>query len=123
MTVKHRRNDDGSHLVEIHALKVLLLQEGRHWIAQGLDLDYAAAGESIADAKQRFSEGLLQTICAHIKKNESLEALIRPAPREYWQLYYRTQRTLETSVQELPDSHSELAGVFKKLAFLQPTAA
>lgn len=124
MTLKHHRQNDGSHRVEIHALKVLLIQEGDHWIAQGLDLDFAAAGESVADVKRRFSEGLGHTIGAHLAKNDSLDALIRPAPPEVWQMYFRLQRSLETTVQDLPESYGGgPVSTFRKLAFLQPSEA
>ena len=123
MTLKHQRNEDGSHHVEIHALKVLLIEDGDHWVAQGLDLDYAAAGSTIADAKHRFSQGLCHTIGEHLAKYESIEKLIRPAPREVWQLFYRLEQSLETSVQELPSSPGgPIVGAFSRLAFLQPVA-
>jgi hypothetical protein len=123
MTLRHERQNDGRHRVEIAALKVLLIQEGDHWIAQGLDLDYAAAGTSIQDVKDRFSQGLYHTIDEHLKRNGSLESFIRPAPREVWQMYFemQKQRSLETSVRELEaDDDCVSITPFRRLAFLQP---
>ena len=123
MIVRHRLNDDGSHQVDIHALRVLLFREGDHWIAQGLDLDYATAGKSIPDVQRRFAEGLCHTLTEYAARDGSLEAFIRPAPREIWQKYYRLQPSLETSMRELPKEACEAATNFRRLAFLQEIPA
>jgi hypothetical protein len=117
MTLRHHRNNDGSHTVEISTLRVLLFRDGAHWIAQGLDLDYAASGETISDVKRRFSDGLCLTINEHLEKHENLDFLIRPAPPEVWRHFYRIEESLETSLQE--EANNSPIAALRRLAFLQ----
>jgi hypothetical protein len=125
MSLDHRKTDDGSHFVAINALKVLLFRDGDHWIAQSLELDYAAAGESIADVKHRFTEGLCLTIGEHIKKYESIEHLVRPAPPEIWQRYFlEPEYSRVQSVEDMPmvDCGRDVPAL-RRLAFLEPSHA
>jgi hypothetical protein len=120
MTVRHRRKPDGSHLVNIHALRVLLFQEGDHWIAQGLEVDYTAAGDSVNDVRMRFEQGLGLTIGAHLEKYDSLDRLLKPAPAEIWKMFYECNQDLDATT--VPIQKPRRSG-FRELAFLQAAAA
>jgi len=70
------------HVVGIGNLRVFILPDGPFWYAQGLEIDYAAQGDSIEDAKMNFQVGLEATIDLHLKINGNIENLLEPAPPE-----------------------------------------
>ena len=71
-------------VVGILDLQVVLAKQESHWVAQGLEIDYAAAGDSIEDVKRRFHEGLVATIQVHFDRFGSLDKLIIPAETTDW---------------------------------------
>lgn len=68
----------------VHSLNVLLSPDGAHWYAQGLEIDYAAAGDSEEDARARFEAGLAATVKAHLEAFGSTERMRRVAPQADW---------------------------------------
>jgi hypothetical protein len=64
-------------------LRVALVPEDNGWFAQGLDVDYFAAGATESEAKSNFEKGLLSAA--------RLSALSKfgPAPKEVWDEYKR----------------------------------
>ena len=84
-TAVHLRDQDGkNHLVGIGNLRVLLVPDGRHYVAQGLEIDYCAQGASIEEAKTNFEEGLERTIDHNLRLHGSIKHLLNPAPKELW---------------------------------------
>jgi len=73
------------HAVGIWDLHVLIVPDGRFWFPQGLEIDYAAQGDSVSDAKKQFSKGLTATIDLHLKIYGDIRKLLRVAPSEAWQ--------------------------------------
>lgn len=76
--------DGSDHLVGIGNLRVIICQEGEQWFAQGLEIDYAADGESFEDVKANFESGLRGTIDLHIKAYGNLDNLLKIAPVSAW---------------------------------------
>jgi hypothetical protein len=69
--------------VGIRNLRVLLTEEEPGiWVAQGLEIDYAAQGRSAAEVKQRFQDGLRATITEQLKHHRSIKPLLVPASDE-----------------------------------------
>jgi hypothetical protein len=82
----HDEHRDGSHRVAFRALRVVIFADtDGMWSAQGLDLDYAACGESVSDVQGRFVQGLCETIQAHLERFGSLERMMKHPPAEVWQ--------------------------------------
>jgi len=80
------KTPDGKlHIVGISALKVVIMKDGANWFAQGLDVDYAAEGVDVENAKQNFENGLVATIHQHIKAYNEPTKVLKPAPPEVWQ--------------------------------------
>jgi hypothetical protein len=102
-------------------IRVLLFQEGEHWIAQGLEIDYASAGESLADAQERFITGLSLTMEEHLAKYNSLTKLVRPAPQHVWQMYLENEADFEPKMRKTQANSSIPA--FNCLAFMRPSEA
>ena len=70
--------------VRLGNIRVLLIPEDGGWFAQGLEIDYAAQGDTIRGAKKEFEDGLEAAVDAHLKKNGTVTALLHPAPFEVW---------------------------------------
>lgn len=85
-SVLHLEGDD-EHAVLIQSLRVVIVQDGDQWFAQGLELDYAAAGTSQDDVKSRFENGLSATIHEHLKVYGTVERMLKVAPQEAWNLW------------------------------------
>jgi hypothetical protein len=83
------------HVVGIGNLRVFILPDGPFWFAQGLEIDYAAQGNSIEDAKKNFENGLAATIDLHLKVHQNIEDLLEPAPREVLQEAVRELDSLQ----------------------------
>jgi uridine kinase len=84
-TVLHgMSNDNRLHVVEIGNLRVVVVPDGKHWFAQGLEIDYAEQGDSLESAKENFEKGLALTIQEHIMIKGNIEGLLKQAPPEYW---------------------------------------
>ncbi|MCI0562114.1 MAG: hypothetical protein MN733_26810 [Nitrososphaera sp.] len=79
--------DDDRHTVFLGNLSVLVSHEGDEWFAQGVEVDYGAAGDSLEDVQRRFESGLEATIHAHIDRFGTIERLLKFAPEsEYREL-------------------------------------
>lgn len=86
----HCVDDDGAHYVSIEGLRVWVHKSDKQWIAQGIDIDYATAGESQELAAKAFVLGICLTIVEHVKRFHSLEKLLaRRAPDEIFQAWIR----------------------------------
>ena len=87
-------NTDGvTHLVGLGPIKVIVCNEGGSWFAQGLDIDYAASGNSFEAVKHNFEVGLYATIDLHIKAYNGLKKFLKPAPLDAWQELYEAGGT------------------------------
>lgn len=85
-TVVQGKTQDGSHVVGIGALKVVIVKDGPStWFAQGLDIDYSAGGTSVESVKKNFENGLIATIDVHLKAYNNIAKILKPAPQEIWQ--------------------------------------
>ncbi|MGD9584031.1 MAG: hypothetical protein AB7V26_10260 [Lysobacterales bacterium] len=73
-------NDEASHEVLVAALRVLVVRDNAHWFARGIEIDYAASGESLEDVQRRFESGLAMTIRAHLQKYRTVSRLLKWAP-------------------------------------------
>lgn len=83
----HAQHKDGiHHVVGLGNIRVLLMPDDGGWFAQGLDIDYAAQGDSLKAAKREFEDGLEATVHAHLQKTGDIRALLKFAPPEMWDL-------------------------------------
>lgn len=86
----HAKKGD-EHLFGVKALHVLIIKDGDGWFAQGLEIDYASAGSSVAEAKKTFETGLEKTVHEHLIMHGGIEKLLKVAPQEAWEEYNKTQ--------------------------------
>jgi hypothetical protein len=79
--VKH---DTDEQSVGIGNLRVLILPDGKFWYAQGLEIDYGVQGSTMEEAKERFEEGIANTIQLHLQRYGNIEKLLRVSRPEVW---------------------------------------
>jgi len=79
-------NMDGEMTASVGiALQVILAeQEKNAWVAQGIEIDYAAEGETAAEAKMHFEQGLCATVLAHMIQQKPLGGFMAGAPPHDW---------------------------------------
>lgn len=109
----------------LFALKVAVGKEtdevhGQVWYAQGLDVDFAASGESLEDVQRRFSRGLHSTIEAHLYKYGDASRLQR-TPRSVWKRFFDDDMydVHLIGVESFPDAQAE-DFPFTELAYIEP---
>lgn len=83
-----------SHFVILKDIRVFLVPDGSGWYAQALDLDYAAGGNSIDEAKENFQIGLAETVREHLKYFGNIAKFLVPAPPEDWKEYLSAPESL-----------------------------
>lgn len=74
----------GDHIVGIGNLRVVIVQDEAAWFAQGLEIDYAAQGDSLESVKKAFEDGLCCTIHEHLRVYGTIEKFLKPAPSQVW---------------------------------------
>lgn len=79
--VFHVQNDS-DHTVLLRALRVLIVPDGDKWFAQGVEINYAASGDSVDDVRRRFENGLASTIHALLEEFGNIEKLLKVTPPE-----------------------------------------
>lgn len=74
-------SNQSTHNVVLDSFRVIVVKDHDQWFAQSIDIDYAASGLTIEDAKQNFERGLELTIRFHIKKFGDISRLLnKPCP-------------------------------------------
>ena len=76
----HIKLSDGAQAVGIGNLTVLIVRDGNFWVAQGIEIDYAAHGSTVEEAKTNFEEGLTLTIEQNLRVYQTIEKILCPAP-------------------------------------------
>lgn len=116
--IKHTRNPDGTESV-VGVVRVLLFPEGSHVVAQGLDVDYCTAGETIAQAQENFVRGFEATVRANLREFGSIDQLIEPAPAVFFRAFYKVASELESKELDLP---KRVASSMRRLSFFEGAA-
>lgn len=80
-SVSHDQDGD-HHWVGIADLMVLLAKTKHGWVAQGVQIDYAAFGDSERDAVDSFVQGLSFSLQSHLERFNELKKMLQPAPTE-----------------------------------------
>ena len=83
----HAAHEDGEHhIVGLGNIRVLLMPDGDGFYAQGLEIDYAAQGDTLEDAKKEFEDGLEATVEEHLRVHGNINRLLQVAPNEAWNM-------------------------------------
>lgn len=76
MKTEHLISEDGQHRVAIDGLRVWIFRDGDQWVAHGIDINYAVAADSVAEAQKLFGFGLCVTLIENIKRFGSIQRFI-----------------------------------------------
>jgi hypothetical protein len=114
-----------NHICEIKELRVLIVPEGTQFFAQGIDIDYATCGDSVADVQHRFERGLMMTISANLQRFGTVDRICQKAPAEVekeWQecadQYTFSSRSIHTVMDDAGDDE-DLKDLTRELSKLQ----
>lgn len=115
---------DDRHAVTLGSVRVLLCEEAGEWFAQGIELDYAATGDTPEEVKQRFEQGLAATVHLHLRRFGSVERLLKFAPETVWQRL-KARDAYAFSMVTVHDLAADLGGdaakiPFERLVYLVP---
>ena len=113
------KKDGPVHTVLIPDIKVLVSNNDGSWFAQGLEIDYAAQGQSLQDVKNKFSEGLERTLDAHLATYKNIKGVLQLAPKEYWDQYFGQ---VEQWVYTHGSVHVATADITVTLKYVEPRA-
>ena len=117
-------SDSGDHAVGIANIRVLLKEDGPFWIAQGVEIDYFAQGESLEEAQKNFGLGLASTVRLYLKHHQSIEPMLKWAPVEVYKSLMdgAEYRFTQVSLHEIaPEQDLEIADLpFNGIAFGLP---
>jgi hypothetical protein len=80
------------HGVGIWKLHVLIVPDGRFWFAQGLEIDYGAQGNTVEDAKDKFSKGIVASIHHHLQMFGEIDGLLRVVPNDVWKDLWKAKK-------------------------------
>ena len=76
-------NETGNlHGVALQHVRVIIVPDGTSWFAQGVDIDYAAQGNSVEEAKTNFEKGLRATIDQHLRVYGTIRGILELAAPE-----------------------------------------
>lgn len=114
--------DDASHnhAVGVGSLRVIVQQDADGWFAQGVEIDFAACGESLTDVQNRFEKGLAATVHRHLQRFSSIEKLLKFAPSSVVNQLSDADE-FEFNMISLHDLSGSLHLPFKKIAYLEQT--
>ena len=119
--------ESGEQIVGIGSLRVVLMQEGKSWFAQALDIDYVAQGATIEEARRNFEIGFLATVRENLRMHGDIRHILTPAPAPVWMDLMdpkgKPKRFSSRSIQ-IADESEELSGVmpFHGINYLQAEA-
>ncbi|MES9948731.1 MAG: hypothetical protein ABW118_07215 [Candidatus Thiodiazotropha sp.] len=108
-----------NHAVAVGSLRVIIQKNHDGWFAQGVEIDFAACGETLDDAQTRFEKGLVATVHRHLERFDSVERLLKFAPNE---VVEKLSKGNEYSFDMITihDLSDTLRLPFQKIAYLEP---
>lgn len=122
----HAHHGD-NHVVGVRSLRVLLTSDESGWFAQGLEIDYAACGQSIDEAKRNFEDGLYATVREHLIMHGGIKKFLKPASPDAWNEFYTApmadvKQTFSClQLHALQGKEKQLPGFpFEDIAFIEP---
>lgn len=86
-------------------LRIIVYPENDQLIGHCLEMDIAAEGETVAAAVQNVVDLCMFQLEVAIEKGD-LESVLRPAPPEYWRMYYTAREAAQPTKLRPPLQHA-----------------
>ena len=118
MAEAHHFKEENNHLIFLDNLTVLITKENETWMAQGIEINYFAYGDSIEDVQDAFEVGLFETIKAHLNTNGNIIPMLEWAPSNILNKYYEKAREFSFTMlgaHEVKEAHMPM----RNIRFLQ----
>ena len=84
-------------------VSVLLFREEDTWIAQGLEYDIAASGNSLATAKEAFAKTFAGQVVVDLSNGDQPLSGFAKAPKNFWDLFSVAERLVGRHPIFVPD--------------------
>lgn len=91
---------------------LLFLDEGKTWIAQGLEYDIAAQGKTLKEAQEAFNRMFITKIILDLNNGVDPLSQLSEAPEEYQQMFNETEEQL------MPRKEIDFLPQFKDIGML-----
>jgi hypothetical protein len=85
-------------------LSIVLLKEGSGWVAQCLEYDIAAQGNTVKKAQQAFEKTFVGQLIVDVKHNKMPLEGIAKAPKMYWDMIDQAEHRQERRPVYLPET-------------------
>ncbi|MEW8000826.1 MAG: hypothetical protein AB2795_19975 [Candidatus Thiodiazotropha endolucinida] len=108
-----------NHAVAVGSLRVIIQKIQDGWFAQGVEIDFAACGETLDDAQIRFEKGLAATVHRHLERFDSVERLLKFAPNDVVEKLSKGDEYSFDMI-TIHDLSDTLGLPFQKIAYLEP---
>ncbi len=97
--------DGAHHAVGFLNLHVLIVPDGRHYFAQCQEIDYAAQGTDMENAKKNFEDGFVATVHHHLTMFGSIAKMLEPIATGQWFDLLNSTKGMEFSVTQTSLHH------------------
>jgi hypothetical protein len=87
-----------------HTIRTILFREGGWWVAQCLDVDIAAQAKTEADLQYELGRLLIGHVMASEKLGAEPFANLPPAPRRFWDMFFRAESQPKTLMPFMPST-------------------
>ena len=118
-------SDSGDHAVGIANIRVLITQDGPFWLAQGVEIDCFAQGDTPEEAMENFGLGFASTVELYLEHHESIGPMLKWAPVDVYRPLMEgiEYRFTHVSLHEIaPDQKLEVADLpFAGISFGIPS--
>lgn len=68
-------------------LKVICINRGEHWFAQGLEVDFAATGRTLEETMANFERNLVAQVALDEHHGNAPLEHFKPAPLHFWAMW------------------------------------
>lgn len=93
------------------SISVLFTRGDKAWVAQCLEYDIAAQGDSISEAKKAFEATFIGTMVLNARRGRDLLDDVPAAPKLYWEQFNEGQRLAERQPFYMPSEVAPCARV------------
>jgi hypothetical protein len=91
-------------------ITMVLYPEDGMWVAQGLEFDITARGNSPADASERFNAKVGAELVISLEAGDAAPLSgIQPAPQKFWEMYKNARMSVVT--EEMPLRITDSGGI------------
>ena len=120
MIEAHHIKERDNHIIFLDKLTVLITQEDDSWIAQGIEINYFAYGDSIEDVQESFEIGLFETVKEYLNKNGNIISMLHWAPPEILSEYFEEPKEFSFTMIGAHQVEADKSLPVREIQFMRP---